>query len=318
MNWKLSKIFFFCLLLTSCANLQQAPLIYSSKSSVGLDISSSTTESPGGSISFGVKLVDAAYVPVAVSKRVSNGNEHDTNNRIEMIQAIFGKGITQGGLEGLTEDNKRKIRAYLEAQQKENKIAEELSKKVNEKTGLEESIKSARQQVSELQAEIASAAADANSSAQNNQLDELGKKIIAELQQLKTVEAAVIALNAQQKDAADTSSRLFNKAAEAAAFLQTEKQDAMSVYGRFDSNGSAGIESMTGGLTAGKIFSTGVASQNLTEAARYSAIYTSVANCVSQMTAAYIVASVDDKSKVLATMEKFCDPESLRKLEPDK
>ena len=65
-------------LLVACAPLQQAPLLYSSKTTVGLDVSTSTTESPGASISIGVKIVDAAYVPVAVSKeRETNGGNSD-------------------------------------------------------------------------------------------------------------------------------------------------------------------------------------------------------------------------------------------------
>lgn len=332
MNRKFLKTLLPCLLLTSCANLQQAPLLYSSKSSVGLDISSSTTESPGGSISFGVKLVDAAYVPVAVSKRINNDNGHDTNNSIEKIYAVFGKGINQGGQDDLTEENKRKIRTYLDAQQRENQITEELSKKTKEKSDLDDSIKKTRQQIDDLHLEISAAItaaitagnanantdADADLAKKRNQLDELGEKIIAELSQFQAAQTEALVLDSKRKEAAATSSQLFNKAAEAAAFLQTEKQDAMSVYGRFDSKGTAGAGATTGGLTAGKIFSTGVASQNLTEAARYIAIYNTVADCVAQMTDTYRITPDTEKPAVLAMMGKLCDPESLRKLEPNK
>jgi hypothetical protein len=54
--------------LSACAPLQQAPLVYSSKTVVGLDISATTTETPGASFAFGYKSVDAAYVPVAVAR----------------------------------------------------------------------------------------------------------------------------------------------------------------------------------------------------------------------------------------------------------
>jgi hypothetical protein len=46
-----------------------------------------------------------------------------------------------------------------------------------------------------------------------------------------------------------------------------EKRDAMSVYGRFDGSTSAGGNERKAGLTAGRVFSTGVAAQNLTAAA---------------------------------------------------
>jgi len=54
--------------LSACAPLQQAPLVYSSKTVVGLDVSATTTETPGASFAFGYKSVDAAYVPVAVAR----------------------------------------------------------------------------------------------------------------------------------------------------------------------------------------------------------------------------------------------------------
>ncbi|TAG03263.1 MAG: hypothetical protein EAZ43_07850 [Betaproteobacteria bacterium] len=46
-----------------------------------------------------------------------------------------------------------------------------------------------------------------------------------------------------------------------------EKRDAMSVYGRFDGSTSASGNERKAGLTAGRVFSTGVAAQNLTAAA---------------------------------------------------
>jgi hypothetical protein len=54
--------------LAACAPLQQAPLIYSSKTTVGIDVSTPTSEQPGVTINIGFKMVDAAYVPVAVAK----------------------------------------------------------------------------------------------------------------------------------------------------------------------------------------------------------------------------------------------------------
>lgn len=54
-------------ILAGCAPLAQAPLVYSSKSTFGLDVSATSTETPGVSFSIGSKQVDAAYVPVAVA-----------------------------------------------------------------------------------------------------------------------------------------------------------------------------------------------------------------------------------------------------------
>ena len=46
------------------------------------------------------------------------------------------------------------------------------------------------------------------------------------------------------------------------------KQDAMSVFGKFDGNTTAGGNDRKVGLTVGRVFSTGVAAQNLSLAAR--------------------------------------------------
>jgi hypothetical protein len=56
----------FTLILTflfGCTALEQAPLVYTSKQIVGIDVSAPTTESTGVTVSVGYKNVDAAYVP---------------------------------------------------------------------------------------------------------------------------------------------------------------------------------------------------------------------------------------------------------------
>ena len=65
---------------TACSALDQAPLVYSSKTSVGIDVSGTSTENLGLSVSVGFKQVDAAYVPVAVAKPCDNDNK-DKNNK---------------------------------------------------------------------------------------------------------------------------------------------------------------------------------------------------------------------------------------------
>lgn len=77
--------------------------------------------------------------------------------------------------------------------------------------------------------------------------------------------------------------RLLQDAATAAALLKTDKTDALSVYGRFDSHATTSVVSdktlPSTGLPVGKVFSTGLASQNLTEAAKIDAR----AGCLAQL-----------------------------------
>jgi hypothetical protein len=63
---------------SACAPLAQAPLVYSSKNSFGVDISATSTETPGVSLAIGVKMVDAAYVPVAVAVPCNSANGQAT------------------------------------------------------------------------------------------------------------------------------------------------------------------------------------------------------------------------------------------------
>lgn len=203
--------------------LQHAPLLYSSKTSVGIDVSTSTTESPGGSISMGVKVVDAAYVAVAVCKRLRNdASNKNIPSELVRIEAIFGEGATTGRLDSLNQK----------------------AKKANE-------AKENGRRITEL----------------NEQLEKNRQVVQQKKEELQTAKAS--------------SQKYFDAAAEAANFFRTDKRDAMSVYGRFHAETSAGAaSSATAWLTSGTILSTGVASQNLTEAVRSAATYTAITKCI--------------------------------------
>lgn len=302
-----------CLALTSCASLQQAPLIYSSKSTVGLDLSSSTTESPGASISVGVKLVDAAYVPVAVSKRIGAKDDSDTNKEIHRIEAIFGEGITQGSLESLTEENKRKIINYLNAKLTEEALdaqISELNKKkdslISEKVGFDRRIEEINLEVTTI------SPGDIDKSPL---IADLKTQIKSSENEIKNTEQQIAALKPKYDAAVKNSLDLFEAASKAASFLRTDKRDAMSVYGRFGSRSTAEVSATKAGLAAGKIFSTGVASQNLTEAARYEAMYDGVAKCLESVLEIYKAATDPKDRKEIADMVCICDPVYLKQLE---
>ncbi|MBJ2347685.1 MULTISPECIES: hypothetical protein [Pseudomonas] len=59
---RLTSLIVSAALVTACAN--ESPLLFVSKSSVGLDVSTPTTGSTELSVNFGWKSIDAAYVPV--------------------------------------------------------------------------------------------------------------------------------------------------------------------------------------------------------------------------------------------------------------
>jgi hypothetical protein len=303
------------LLLSSCASLQQAPLIYSSKSTVGIDLSSSTTESPGASISIGVKLVDAAYVPVAVSKRIGSQEGVDLNDQILKIEAVFGEGITQGTIDNLTEENKRKIIDYLNAKLAEESIASRISSIKQEISSRRSNEINLSRQIEELKSqELSDLREDSDES--KNRIPSLETQILESEKERQELEKKIPVIEAELRTAEQQSQKLLEEAAKAASFLRTDKRDAMSVYGRFSSRSTAAIDRLNSALTAGKIFSTGVASQNLTEAARYEAIYDGFTACLASMVEIYKIAVAEKKNEVLGLIQVICNPSALKSLEP--
>lgn len=80
-------------LLSACAN--ETPLIFVSKTSVGLDVSSPTTGTTDIGISFGWKSVDAAYIPVVeitetgeVLNQVKSGESISPEQRAQVASLL--------------------------------------------------------------------------------------------------------------------------------------------------------------------------------------------------------------------------------------
>jgi|GEM_PF-1132610 len=348
--------------LTACAPLQQAPLVYSSKVVVGIDVSTNTTENPGASINLGVKTIDAAYVPVAVSKAVDERSKRNDEGTLDIkpIYAKYGQGSTQDSPDKLTEDNKRKISAYLDAKQAESSAQDLVSKadaKVKDTSALIAAIDDTQSAIAVAQKVPVSpadqtAAAAVGSVPQQNERDkrvaDINEKYIKTLndkqltisklspvaggsynfdvvtQQLTTEKAALVTkrdaattelsqLSAAREDKRKTAEQLFSEAAKAARLLQTDKTDALSVYGRFDSNGSASVgvssgnsnmPSASGASLVGKVFSTGLASQNLTEAVKLEA----KTKCITSMVDLARVLKEEDRKAFADKISTMCAP----------
>ena len=299
--------------LSACAPLQQAPLLYSSKTTVGLDVSTSTTESPGGSISFGVKIVDAAYVPVAVSKRLrDDAANRDLPADIILVQAVFGEGSTAGKLDSLTEENKAKIRDFLSAKLTEEKLVDEVKRLDSLQATRSASREGARASLKAIETQLAALAAETPEETKKAKEAERGTatRSVESLTALIERDAPVLTAKRNELDVAKANAeRLFSAAAEAASVLRTDKKDAMSVYGRFNSESAASAASSASAkLTAGKIFSTGVASQNLTEAVRHEAIGNSLAACLEGLAKLLTGLTPEARAELLRRYDSVCFP----------
>lgn len=308
-----------------CA-LDQAPLVYSSRMSAGVDISTNASESPGVSINIGVKTVDAAYVPVAVARRPGDG----ASAPAEVIKILAQYGQGRSGRDGaaLGAEDRARLDAYVRARQDEDDAAEGLRKaveRIKTSEGKENRIQralAALEQASVAPAPGASAGSggsgaegaawpDGVARALRSVGDGVADQLLTEGAEPAAAQTALKSLLGRQrlesqrlevarqsaevllKRRQEVSGQRLSEAAAAAELLQTSKSDAMSVFGSFGNNaGANGVNEAASGpsarahLNTQKVFSTGLASQNLTEAVKLS----TVADCMAQ--AAKVMATV--------------------------
>ncbi len=246
---RLTLSFVTGLALIGCSPLEQAPLVYSSKVVVGIDVSTPTSEQPGASISLGVKMVDAAYVPVAVAKNcddstilnsASNGEPtSNCENLIYQIKPIEGTSSSSDDkTNNAGQENAAKIAAL--SAQVESLNRELIGLKAQETTAIKNAADAAAKTIasSTLGAEQAVTPEQVEAEVVSNQVTQKTKQLEQVVEQLKST-------------------------------LSIDRKDSYSVFGSFDSSTKTGINPTAKtadlDLNLGKVFSTGVAAQNLTE-----------------------------------------------------
>jgi hypothetical protein len=284
-------------LLAACSGLPQAPLVYASRSTVGLDLSTSSTETPGGSVSIGVKVVDYAYVPVAVARNQRSARGDGDYDDIERIVAVYGEGTTAAGLDALSQENRAKLDEYIKSRKALDDFDAAAAELSRQRDRARRQLAAAQAQSARLAAERAllspspaasteeAAASAGRLQATTQALQEASAEADKAQRQLEETAPRWESLATQRQPLVEGVERNRKAAAEVVSVLRTEKQDAMSVYGRFNTTadvpaGAASAPSLSANLTAGKIFSTGVASQNLTEAVRQEAALTAMGRCL--------------------------------------
>jgi hypothetical protein len=348
----MSKIvgFKYCVtlfLLSGCTQLQQAPLIYSSQSIVGADVSSTSAANPGFAISLGIRQTDFAYVPVAVSpaSAPSSGNAE-----IKIIRADYGQNFGETTVEQ-RKSRISKMRAYDTAIDNAQKAEVELNKC---KDDLENSKALMTNVISALSAinlvvalpptgaaPPASAASDVTADYQTKLEareriikdsllpalaklpDSLASKsitndgIAALKGKLTEAQKSIKLLIDTQTKKVDENGDKFilakNTRASAKADLEsfeqtmkTDKNDALSVFGSFNSAASGAASAPSAGLAVGKVFSTGLASQNLTEAAKISAVSACISSAASVVSQAASGASTSERVAMITNISAAC------------
>ena len=268
--------------LQGCHPVQQAPLVYSSKVTVGVDVTTPTTEQPAVAVNIGFKLLDLAYVPVAVAKPcdtdsptagdctddiyklkpiVGKSNEteqtmDDPDNAASEIIANDQQGAEAAGDENdsLDETNSRDAAVAAKLKALNENIRQLKVDKATKQKQMQEAEKIAKEKTEEAQKK---AAAAPNSTAAN----------IASSQALEASRFA----SATSDEIATINKNIARKKSIQQALISnnnTTAKDAYSVFGSFDSGTKTeakGTDAQANvDLKLGKVFSTGVAAQYLT------------------------------------------------------
>ena len=300
---KLVSVFAATAIFSGCAPLQQAPLVYVSRVSAGIDLD--VTPTAGVSANIGFKSTDAAYVPVAVSKE--DDRERGIAHRIELLIA---RNTGREGNETINDPAVEKLLAdYFSIKSLATQADRDLTKARDEVDKNERRLREIPIEVAAKRKELTDATAAQNALAakaaptaeEAAQASALGTKRAALAEQiasLGTENQVLVAkragLNSALEGAKATKERadkeVANREAEAKQKLRQyysqQKQDAYSVYGSFnaDTRASGGSDGTKGqvdmDVSLGRVFSTGVASQVLAEGIRNHLSRHAIARCI--------------------------------------
>lgn len=294
-------------LLAACYPMEQAPLVYASKSTVGLSITAGTPENPGLDLIIGYKATDVALVPVAVAKYCRQASGSDCVNAIYEMKIITGSKldtVDNGIIDNAIKEAKRSLQNRVD---QSNTLAGSISTLEVEISKIEER-KRLLQQLADLPDTDETENADlvATRTRLDAELAETGSTNIEDEDALQRQLANL----AQKKRGVDIEMGEFQKQiADLSKRLQTgemgERGDSFSVYGTFKGGGQG--DSSGGALTGGKVFATGIAAQNLSETAAASDCLASIAFLASKLEGDDIA---EERNALLSSASTVCAPNS--------
>ena len=288
--------FAIALLVSACTHLEQAPLVYTSRTALGVDVSAGTADSPGLSMTVGYKQVDAAYVPVAVARACTDTSSQQCANGSYALQVIGGSsenGNSTGGRDASEEAAQAEVNAFADlyqqsvdaanqAQQQQRAASvgvDSLRMQIEPLTSRQRQFEQRKSELMDLKAR-ATALVSAPTLGDEVVLAEIQAKI-GEIEplELKPNELATLRSLEGQLDTANTglvkaNADLAAKQAEMGrrrallaqkrdAISQLNRQDSYSVFGSFETQSKSGVSELSVGI--GKVFATGVASQNISD-----------------------------------------------------
>jgi hypothetical protein len=297
-DMKISKL---VLLLSNCA--------LTSSVNVGLNVDAATPQNPGVSLHIGVNSLDAAYVPVAVARPCAREGSGGCDSSADGVRLINGA--------NLQANNETANDSALAQAQHDRELATARERDVQAQIDAVSTRLSAQTaQLANLRAQQAATSGQAGGSAPD--VAQLGNQIQS-VTDASTADQATLT-NLQQELAKASTARAAASQLEQTLLAQRNhvrqdnKSDALSVFGSFDTNSTAtgGVGSTTGnsgsgGVRLGRMFSTGVASQNLTQGIGYSVQANALTQCLAE--ARQSVESITDptaKNQRLQELSNLC------------
>lgn len=320
-------------LLAACYPMEQAPLVYASKATVGVGISAGTSDNPGLEMILGYKATDVALVPVAVAKYCSDRGWKNCENEIYKIEIISGKKvdkstgdsirlmISQAEIEQRIEKNKTDAliaeQDLLVKDQSRVIARDQYQKELDDLLAAGAAAAAAAAAAAPPAAAGAAAAAPAVApspvpSARISKLNELLAELNAQGLQKSKIDADIAA----KKDQVASAFKLYDAATKKVKELNDqlsndisgERGDSLSVYGTFGGSSNATTDSKdkpanaSAGLNGSKVFATGIAAQNLSE-------YQGATDClraINNLALALPANKVDERTNLITSANVIC------------
>lgn len=288
------------LFVGACVPMEQSTLTYASRTTIGASISAGPTESGGLDVALGFKESNLGLVPVAVAKYCYKASAAQCQDMIYRMEVVLGDKkdslaslpiemrLRSNETEYSDLDRQRSVIAdrirgieasqakFEDAQNAQTELSALAAPVVGEPVEL-------GQRRSALAARIAASPGGFDAVQANKELGQLSA-------QRQQIEARMTAIQADSQ----------SQAAKLGADSNHGRRDALSIYGKFDGSTTGGANG--GSLTAGKIFATGVAAQNLTE-------FSAVNDCLSTIKVladAMPAGEGDKKAELLASASDLC------------
>lgn len=282
--------------MSACAHLEQAPLVYTSRTALGVDVSAGTSDSPGLSMTVGYKQIDAAYVPVAVARACTDASSQQCTNGSYALQVVGGSsenGNSTGGRDATEAAALAEVNAFADLYQQSVDAAnvalqqqraasvgvDDLRTRIEPLTTRQRQFEQRKSELADLNARAA-ALVSAPTPGDEVELAKIKARIGEieplqlnpnELALLRSLEGQIDTANAGLAKAnadlaakqAEVVRRRTQLAQKRDAINQLNRKDSYSVFGSFETQSKGGVSDVSVGI--GKVFATGVASQNISD-----------------------------------------------------